>query len=259
MALLVFQHYPLEKPAHLGDVLRDLGHRLRVVRLHDGGQLPPDLDDVDGIVSLGGPMNVDEQTQHPWLAGEMNLIRQAHEAQLPVVGVCLGAQLIAVALGGEVKPMATPEVGYHPVTLAFPGTTDPMMSGIPWNCTQFHLHGQEVTKLPPGATPLAASKVSKNQAFRVGMTTYGFQYHFEWTPEQIDQVLDISGPVLQQAGVTAAQVREQGANHLETYRHFGDRLSQNLATLLFPLDKRLGVERGALETTPVKNWLPGKS
>lgn len=259
MALIVFEHDPLESPARLGAVLRDSGHKLRVIELHAGDPLPPDLDDVDGLVSLGGPMNVDEENQYPWMAGEMDLIRQAHETKLPVVGICLGAQLIAKALGGEVAAMQTPETGYGPVKLAFPGTIDPIMSGIPWTSPQFHLHGQEITKLPGGATPLAASKATKNQAFKVGLTTYAFQYHFEWTREQIEAVLDQGSELLQKAGVTPDAIREQAQQHHELYRHLGDRLAQNLTDLLFPLDKRLGGRRGERETTPVKNWRPAES
>src|SRR5690606_13233304 len=99
-------------------------------------------------------------------------LRQAHEANVPMVGICLGLQLIATALGGKVEAMPAAEVGWHTVKLAFPGTIDPIYAGIPWQHMQFHLHGQEVTALPPGATPLAASKVCKNQAVKVGLKTY---------------------------------------------------------------------------------------
>lgn len=260
MAILVFEHDPRDPAGRLGQALRDVGHSLRVIRLHDGDALPPDLDDVDGVVSLGGPQNVDEVDQHAWMAGEIDLIRQAHESQLPVAGICLGAQLIATALGGEVSKMEQPEIGWHDVQLAFPGTMEVMYAGVPWKSTQFHAHGYEVTKLPPGATPLAGSAMCRNQAFKVGFKTYGFQYHFEWDRKGIEAWLD---GVKQRAGgggfakgVDLEAVRRQLDEHYEMYRHMGDRLCGNLTTYLFAIDKRLG-HHATIE--PVANFHAARS
>src|SRR5690606_9295573 len=114
--------------------------------------------------------------QHPWMAGEMALLKAAYEAEIPIVGICLGCQLLAAALGGEVGPMdAGPEIGWHTVQLGFPGTIDPLHNGVPWKTTQFHAHGQEIKKLPAGAVPLAGSKACKMQAWKAGYRTCGFQ------------------------------------------------------------------------------------
>ncbi|MFA9479241.1 type 1 glutamine amidotransferase [Phycisphaerales bacterium AB-hyl4] len=248
MAILVFQHNSHETPARLGDILRDNGHRLRVFRLNEGDSLPPDLDDVDGIISLGGPMNVDEADEHKWINDELAYLKQAIDADLPVVGICLGAQLIAAAMGGKVEAMPAAELGWHNVKLAFPGTIDPMMAGLPWTHMQFHLHGQEVTELPPDATPLAASKVCKNQAFKVGLRAFGFQYHFEWDKQQLHAALDGHQAWIGEAEGDVEAIRTEIDTYYEMYRHLGDRLSANLATLLFPLDKRLGGSRDAPKT-----------
>ena len=245
MAIVVFEHHSSEHPARLGTILRDFGHRLRVIELHAGDSLPPDLDDVDGIISLGGPMNVTDAEQHPWMTREMELIRQGHDAGVPIVGLCLGAQLIAAALGGTVAPMDQAEIGWHNVRLAFPGTTDPLLAGIPWNTRQFHLHGQEITELPPSATPLAGSAASKVQAFKVGLRTYGFQYHFEWTRDDIQRVLQKHADWITAAGGDTNALRAGLDEHYDTYRHLGDRLTENLANLLFALEKRLAGQRGA--------------
>ncbi len=245
MAILVFQHHPAEPAAELGVALSDHGHRLRVIQLFAGQPLPADLDNVDGIVSMGGPMNVTDAGQHPWMEGEMALLRAAHEASIPVVGICLGCQLLAAALGGEVGPMeAGREVGWEPIQLGFPGTIDPIYSGLPWKQMQFHSHGQEVRKLPPGATPLAGSKVSKIQAWKSGYRTYGFQYHFEWDRQGIAAQLDFLGAEANAGGsdgdADLGAIRDAVDEHYDLYRHLGDRLCGNLVTLLFAIDKRLG-------------------
>jgi len=238
MAILVLQHHAVEPPGRLGDILRDHGHRLRIVELFDGDPLPPDLDNVDGVVSLGGPANVGDD--EPWMRGELDLLKAAHEAQLPMVGVCLGAQMIAEALGGEVGPMdGGPEAGLGPVQSAFPGTIDPMFGGIPWKRDEFHLHGQEVKDLPPGATPLAGSKACRTQAYKVGLRVYGFQYHFEWTRDRIGRVLDANREWLAGHRIKSDELKAGLDDGYAMHRHLGDRLCSNLTNLLFPIDKRI--------------------
>jgi len=236
MSILVFEHHAVETSARLGQVLRDDGHKLDVRRVYAGDALPNDLDGVDGLVAMGGPQNVDQQAAHPYLAREMELIRQAHESGVPVLGVCLGAQLIAAALGGEVRAMPASEIGWRPVTLGYAATFDPILAGIPQKHVTFHAHAQEVTKLPEGAALLASSQLCKVQAFKVGLTTYAFQHHFEWTKHDIELVC---GEQLTPEGVNTQPILEQGPAHYPMYRHLGDRLASNISLLLFPLEKRL--------------------
>jgi GMP synthase (glutamine-hydrolysing) len=236
MAIVIFEHHPDETSAELGAALLRHNHRLRVVRLHAGDVVPVDLDDVDGVVSMGGPMNVEEVGQYAWMPPELAYLKAAHERAIPLVGVCLGAQLIAAALGGEIKAMAAPEIGWHNVKLAFPGTVDPIMQGIAWDTMQFHVHGQEVVKLPPDGVPLAGSKACKTQAFKVGLTTYAFQYHFEWNQGQLQHILEGDGWLKQHADVAA--IRAGIEEHYPGYRRRGDRLCDNLVNLLMPIDKR---------------------
>lgn len=238
MSILVFQHESNEPAAILGDVLQRQGHRLRTVKLFAGESIPTDLDDVDGIVTMGGSANVDEVAKHSWMQPEMDLIKTAREAGLPVVGICLGAQLIAAAMGGKVEKMETPEVGWETLNVAFPGTTDPVFSGITWKAPQFHLHGQQITELPPGATPLAGSAACRTQAFKMGFNTYAFQFHFEWSQQAIAEMS--RNELFASAGVTSESVLAGTKQHFSTYRRLGDRLCENIATFLFPIDKRAG-------------------
>ncbi|MEM6394260.1 MAG: type 1 glutamine amidotransferase [Planctomycetota bacterium] len=241
MAILITEHHPLDSSCRLGEVLRDHGHKLRTVRIHANEPLPEDLDDIDAVISMGGPQDTDQLDEHPWMARELEIIKQAHDAELPVLGVCLGAQLIAVALGGEVSRMDKPEVGFEKTTQSFFGSTDPLLQGIPWNTMAYHAHGCEVTKAPAGGTPipLVSSAASKNQAFRVGLTTYGFQYHFEWTRKRIGDFLDHFHEFAAASGKSRAELNDELDQHYDMYRHLGDRLCQNLCDRLFSINRRL--------------------
>jgi len=236
MGILIFEHAKHEGPAVLGTILQGYGHRLRSVKLYTGDTVPVDLDEVDGIVSMGGPMNVDQADKYPWLEREMQYLKAAHEAHVPIVGVCLGAQLIAAALGGQVASMSEPEIGWHPVSLAFPGTVDPILSGIGWKTIQFHIHGQEVTKPPPGGVGLVSSARCKTQAFNVGLTTYGFQYHFEWDRQDLEHI--VQDPCIAEAGLSGQEILPQANEFYDDYRRLGDRLCHTIAMNLFPIDKR---------------------
>ena len=235
MSLVVFEHHPLETPVLLGSLLLNYGHRLRVVQLHAGDTVPADLDDVDGVLSMGGPMNVDQADEFAWIDREMTYLRMAHEAGVPCVGVCLGAQLIAAALGGKVQAMDKPEVGWHTLRLTFGGTIDPIFAGTPWQSVQFHMHGRHVTQLPPGGVPLASSKATPIQAFQIGLRTYGFQYHFEWDRRVLGIVADDA--LVHAAGVDRRSIIDGISAYYDGYRRLSDRLSHNIARLLLPVAK----------------------
>ena len=244
MAIVVFEHHAMETSARLGQVLRDHGHRLRVVRLYADDPVPADLDDIDGVVSMGGPMNTDQADQFPWIGQEAAFIKAAHEADLPIIGVCLGAQLIAHALGGKVQKMDVPEIGWLPVNQFRPGFPDTVFGGIPWKTDQFHTHGQQVTELPPGGVLLASPDACKHQAFRVGLTTYAFQYHFEWTRSDIAGILEQFAPWITDSGQNVDSIQSDTDAKYDLYRHLGDRLCETLATLVFCIEHRLDHTKG---------------
>lgn len=239
MAIIVFQHSERGGPGRLGATLRDHGFKLDIRRLDlDGaGALPPDLDDVHGIISLGGPQNVGES--HEWMPGEMALLKKAHERQLPVIGICLGAQMIAATLGGEVGPMEKPELGFPTVSLNAAGQLETILAGIPWDCPQFSTHGQEIKKLPPGVQVMGSSHQCKVQVYRAGMRTYGFQYHPEVDMQMIRAYVEADGTLLERAGMTGAEVLAQAETHGEMFARAADRLMVNIAAYLFPLSRKL--------------------
>jgi len=244
--ILVFQHSEIGTPGRLGLTLRDHGFHLDIRRLdlptsEGGAPLPPDLDNVHGVVSLGGPQNVGDP--EPWLEAEADLLRRAHEAELPVVGICLGAQLIAHALGGTVEPMERPEIGFHEVHVEVPGQTDTIMAGIPWTSRQFCHHGQSVTAAPEGATVLARSAACPIQAFRAGIRTFAFQYHFEATHPMIESLAGhpASRELNERAGLGLEEILAQRDRHYDRFATIADRLCVNLATYEFPFARLLAV------------------
>lgn len=189
------------------------------------------MDDHGGIVCLGGPFAADAELG--WMDHEMSLIREAHERQLPVIGICLGHQLIARALGGEVARLETPEWGFGNLSLTFPGQTETILAGMPWDHPQFHTHEWEVTKAPAGATVLAASTKSRIQAFRVGVRTFGFQFHFEYDKPTIRGLVESEAAFMQKAGVTGEELEAQLAESYGKFVRHSERLCVNLTTLAF--------------------------
>jgi GMP synthase-like glutamine amidotransferase len=175
-SLLVLQHIACEPPAAFEDELRSRG--LDVVRVElDEGDALPDWRDFPAIVVMGGPMGAYDEAEHDWLAPEKRLLRDAVEGGVPVWGVCLGAQLLASALGARVYRGERPEVGVLPVELTAEGADDPVFAAAPASFPALQWHG-DTFDLPEGATLLAHSAAYPNQAFRVG-ASYGLQFHIE--------------------------------------------------------------------------------
>jgi GMP synthase-like glutamine amidotransferase len=175
-SLLVLQHIACEPPAAFEDELRSRG--LDVVRVElDEGDALPDWRDFPAIVVMGGPMGAYDEAEHDWLAPEKRLLRDAVEGGVPVWGVCLGAQLLASALGARVYRGERPEVGVLPVELTAEAADDPVFAAAPASFPALQWHG-DTFDLPDGATLLARSAAYLNQAFRVG-ASYGLQFHIE--------------------------------------------------------------------------------
>jgi len=238
MAILVFQHHEIGRPGRLGATLRDHGLRLDIRELHARGAVPADLDGVDGVVSLGGPQNVDDPPEKaPWMRAEMDLLAEAHARGLPVVGVCLGAQMLASALGGAVEPMDEPEIGFHTVSLTAAGQTDTLHAGIPWDSPQFLHHTRHVASLPAGGVALASSKKRPVQAFRVGMRSYGFQHHFEADQRLIREMVASAKDDLHRAGYTEEEIEQQIESRYAEFARLADRLCVNIAAYLMPTSR----------------------
>jgi GMP synthase (glutamine-hydrolysing) len=147
------------------------------------------LDSAGALIVMGGPMNVDELGKYPFLEKEIGWLRQATAMNLPVLGICLGSQLLAKSLGARVYANGIKEIGWYPVEVMPEGETDPLFAGSGPRETVFQWHG-DTFDLPPGAVQLARSERCRHQAFRWGRNAYGFQFHIEVTPEMVETWLE---------------------------------------------------------------------
>ena len=184
MNVQVLQHVPFEGIGSIEAWLAERGAVVRTTRFYQSQELP-DLRSVDLVIAMGGPMSVNDQHEHPWLKQEKAFIKEAVGRGVAVMGVCLGAQMIASALGARVYANAHREIGWFPVQSV---SSDPKAFRFPRRASVFHWHG-ETFDLPTGAVHLAKSAGCKHQAFQIGSNVIGLQFHLEATPESVDQII----------------------------------------------------------------------
>jgi GMP synthase-like glutamine amidotransferase len=177
--VLVFQHMSLAHPGIFRDCLRADGIEWDVIALEAGEPIPA-LAGYAALLVMGGAMDVWQEDQHPWLRAEKAAIRQAVvERGMPYLGICLGHQLLADALGGTVQPAARPEIGVHEVALNRHGQRHPLFRGLPARGRFMQWHAAEVVRPPAGAHVLAGSSDCAVQALAVGERAFGLQFHAE--------------------------------------------------------------------------------
>ena len=186
MRLLVFQHIDCEHPGMLRTFLEEDAVAWDAVEL-DQGETIPDLDPYDALWVMGGPMDVWEEEAHPWLIPEKQAIRTwVRDLGRPFLGICLGHQLLADALGGCCGPQRPPEIGICDVELTDAGSEDPIFAGMPRRQRCLQWHSVQVEVLPEESVVLASSSICRVQAMRVGPNAWSLQYHVEVEPDTVD-------------------------------------------------------------------------
>jgi len=200
------QHVPFEGLGSIGPWLRAAGADVTATRFFEDPRLPS-VAELDMLVVMGGPMSVNDEAVLPWLVDEKRFVREAIGQGKPVLGICLGAQLIASALGARVYPNRVKEIGWFPVSA--PPVSRADLFQLPSSIEVFHWHG-ETFDLPPGAVRLASSEGCVNQAFQLGDGVVGLQFHLETTPESAREIVAncrdelVPGPYVQDEGVLLA-------------------------------------------------------
>jgi len=220
------QHVPFEGLGSIAPWLEAAGYEVSRTRLF-AAEKPPAADAVDFLVIMGGPMSVNDEDEYPWLVREKRFVRDVIEAGKPVLGVCLGAQLIANCLGARVFRNAVKEIGWFPIQgIPLAGKT---IFGFPPSAEVFHWHG-ETFDLPQGAVHLAQSAACRNQAFQYGRSVIGLQFHLETTPDSARELVKHCRDELVPAEYIQAEAEIVNAGP-EKYRSINGLMGQVLAFL----------------------------
>ncbi|MBT8044937.1 MAG: type 1 glutamine amidotransferase [Verrucomicrobiae bacterium] len=188
MQIICFKHVSFESPAAIADWAKSRGHNLRCVELH-AGEIIPSVESYDMLVVMGGPMNIYQHAQYPWLTAEKAAIQSAIHAGKSVVGICLGAQLIADTLGSKIRRGPEVEIGWHSITR----TSDcPDSLPLPDTLRVYHWHG-DTFDLPDGAVHIASSAACASQVFLYQGRVLGLQCHLETTRESMQALIATCG------------------------------------------------------------------
>jgi GMP synthase-like glutamine amidotransferase len=222
-SLPLLRHIPHESAGTLENVLTEMGLNFQYVDLYDSPPQDLNLQNAPGLVILGGAMNVDEVDKYPYLAREVQWIQNALAGGLPVLGICLGAQLLAKALGAKVYPNPVKEIGWYNVNLTPHADRDTLFEGSGKQLTVFQWHG-DTFDLPPGTIRLAENPVCRNQAFRYGRSAYGLQFHIEMTSELIDSWLKHPTNSEELEKFNPARIREQTLTELPILEALADKV-----------------------------------
>ncbi len=227
----ILQHHECETPGLIADALQHPGVGQRCIRAFKGDSVPQEMGDAAGLVIIGGPQSVYEQAKFPYLRHEMHLIEDALKHNKPILGVCLGAQLLAATLGATVCPGRQKEIGWHSVTLTDFALSDTLFNGLAKSFTAFHWHG-DIFDLPRGATPLASSPLTAHQAFRYGKNAYGLLFHLEATPSQVLNMVETFSDELQAAGLNGTAIKLNAHTHLPALQKIGQQVFAKWVGLL---------------------------
>ena len=234
----VLQHHECETLGIIADALKHAAITPKYVRSFEGQAVPKEMGNSVGLVIMGGPQSVYEQDKFPWLRHELRLIEDALKHTKPILGVCLGSQLLAAALGANVYAGRQKEIGWNQVTLTSSATggtgvpaCDPLFSGEPSSFIGFHWHG-DVFDLPRGGTLLASSALAAHQAFRYGTNAYGTLFHLEVTLPQIDKMVETFSDELRTAGLSGSSIKLNAHTQLPALQKIGGKVFGRWVALL---------------------------
>ncbi len=199
--ILIIKHIDIEGPGTIGTYFHKKGYTLKTIDLDKGDPLPDNFSDVEAVICLGGPMNVYEEDRYPFLVQENQFIQKVIKEGIPYLGICLGSQLLAKAAGAKVIKSPVPEVGWYKVDVKADGQSDPLLEGLGKEFDVFHWH-EDMFEIPLNGKFLATATGCSNQAFKIGKSAYGVQFHVEVTGEIIKDwcknYFKSSNPQLQQ-------------------------------------------------------------
>jgi GMP synthase (glutamine-hydrolysing) len=235
MRILVLQNDPVSPAGAVAEHLTSRGAELEIRHALHGGALPSSPNGYAGALVLGGAMSANDDDKYPALAPMRQLLCEFHAADKPVLGICLGAQILARCFGGEVRRHSEFEFGHTPLQFTADGRRDPLLAGLPNPQWIMQCHG-DTFDVPAAGVTLMTGQACANQAFRVGRATYAFQCHFEATPDIIRSWVDLFGPSMERrlggrAAVTLAQLERDRHGRAAAQRAFAEAVTERWAAL----------------------------
>ncbi|MGQ4810423.1 hypothetical protein NKDENANG_03889 [Candidatus Entotheonellaceae bacterium PAL068K] len=253
MRVLVLQHIAVEGPGVLASCLETRGWELETVGLYAGAPLPAHPRRYRAIIVMGGPMGVYDEAEYPFLLQEHRFLERALDHEVPLLGICLGSQLLAKALGARVYRNSCKEIGWDTVELTSAGRADPLFAGLTSPLRVFQWHG-DAFELPSGATLLASSARCAHQVFRYGDRVYGLLFHLELTLDMIHTWIatfqdELAGGVDQ---VTPEQLVAGMARHGDQYQQNQRRVFSNLLDHLWTPSSGPGQDEAAIPRESVR-------
>lgn len=238
--LLVFQHVAHEILGTLDPLLKKSAFRIKYVNFGRDNYSIPEVSGYDGLIVLGGPMNVDQVKDYPYLKEEIAAIERALVSDMPVLGICLGSQLVAKALGAKVRRNPVKEIGWYDVVPTDKGTEDPLISNFDKTEKIFQWHG-DTFELPGGSELLATSEFCTNQAYRYGEKVYGFQFHLEVDSKMIERWLTIPGNVAEikelNGQIDPERIKAETPEYIDNLHDLSDRTFSKFINLFDNLEK----------------------
>lgn len=229
--VLFIQHGDTDKPGLLAEALANCRVGMEVCHPYAGEELPESLEGFAGLAIGGGAQSAYEVDKYPYFSRELELVREAAHLEKPAFGLCLGAQLMAAALGGNVRSAAKREIGFFPVTLDPIARYDPLWCDLPGEFRTAHWHG-DIFDVPPAGMYLGSSALTPNQIFRYGRGLYGLQFHLEMTPEIFDEMVEDSRDDLTEAGADPDALRRQAWDVLPQLRETAETVFSRWAAML---------------------------
>lgn len=223
MKIACLQNFAPEGPARIADWAENRGYDLERFLATEGPEI--ESDDFDAFVIMGGPMSANDVIENPDVAFALERVREFIDSGKPVLGICLGAQMIAKAIGGAVAPGPQAEIGWFPVFRSEEG--DHLLDQLPQEMTMFHWHGEQI-QLPPGARLLASSRICPVQAFQWGERCLGLQCHLEVTEPSLTDFLKVFADEVEEGGPTVQTSMEM----VEGFATHGEELGKELFTIL---------------------------
>ncbi len=225
----VLQHHPAENLGLIAEALQSAALAWQQVRVFDGQTPPADMTGAGGLIVMGGPESVYRLDRHPHLRAEISLIESALKANRPVLGICLGSQLLAAALGAEVRKAPRHEIGWYPVRLSDAAREDRLLKGLPSEIVPCHWHG-DVFDPPAGAVSLASSEMTACQAYRYGDRAYGFLFHAEMTQKIIGALVEEFGAGLKRIGIDGDAIMAEAPARLASLAPIADTIYNRWAS-----------------------------